>query len=229
MSGNAGPLEFRQRYASEIETIQTHLDGRQAQIHTALPGQIVSYNPTKMTASVQIGIQAMHEKIDGSIEAMTILPIQDVPVHFPGGGGHTLTFPVKAGDECLVIFAERNIDNWFQHGGTQQPGDYRMHDINDAFVMVGTRSQPKVPNNVSPTTVQLRSDDGHTVVQIDGANGALTLTAPNSATITCPTVTINGDLHVNGQVWAEFNSNPVSVQSHHHQGANAGNPPQVGT
>ena len=31
---------------------------------------------------------------------------------FPGGGGFALTFPVAAGDECLVVFASRCIDDY---------------------------------------------------------------------------------------------------------------------
>jgi hypothetical protein len=200
MSGNqtAGPLEWRQRYADDIETIQTHLDGRQAQIHTAMPGKIVSYDPAKMTVSVQVAIQAVHQQIDGTNAAVTIHPIADVPVHFPGGGGHTMTFPIKPDDECLVIFSERNIDAWHQHGGVQLPIDYRMHDINDCFVLVGTRSQPRTLSNVSPNTVQLRSDDGTSYIEINGAAGGvtihckdITLTASGSVTIKSPKVDIN--------------------------------------
>lgn len=188
MSATAGPLEFRQRYADNIEAVQTHLDGRQAQIHTALPGHIVSYDPAKMTVSVQIGLQAIHQQIDGTIKPVTIQPITDVPVMFPTGGGHTMTFPIAPGDECLLIFTERNIDNWYQRGGVQQPNDYRMHDISDAMCFVGIRSQPNVLGaggpavgpSASATTVQLRSDDGKNYVEIDGHNGVINVKANNN-------------------------------------------------
>jgi hypothetical protein len=194
MSGTnqtAGPLEWRQRHADDVETIESHLDGRQAQIHTAMPGSIVSYDATTMTATVQPALQVFQTQVDGTIQQVNIAPIADVPVHFPGGGGHLMTFPVQAGDECLIVFSERSIDNWFQHGGQQQPSDWRMHDINDAVVHVGTRSQPNVPGNVDGNAVQLRSDDGNTVLSLDGKaktvtlnTDKVTLTAQSSITLT---------------------------------------------
>jgi hypothetical protein len=132
MSGKLGPLEWRQHQTDDFEAAQTHADARQAQIHTSMPGKIVSFDPKTMTAVVQPALQSMQKQNDGSAKPVDIHPIADVPVHFPGGGGHAMTFPVKVGDECMIQFAERSIDNWHQHGGTQQPSDYRMHDINDA-------------------------------------------------------------------------------------------------
>jgi hypothetical protein len=230
MSDKAGPLEFRQRHADNIETIQTHLDGRQMQIHTAIPGHIVSYNPVTMTASVQIGIQAMHEQIDGTIQAVTIMPVADVPVHFPAGGGHTMTFPVRPGDECLVIFSERNIDNWFARGGVQQPGDYRMHDLNDCFVLVGTRSQPNVLSNVSNDTVQLRSDDGNTFVEVDGVGGNLRMKCQNEITLDAPTVHVTGQINCDSEVIAQANTAGFVTLSKHERHTTPGsNGPQPGT
>lgn len=195
---NVAPIEWRQRYADDIETMETHLDGRQAQIHTMLPGRIVSYDPSKMTASVQIAVQGVHQQLDGTKQAVTIQPVSDVPVHFPGGGGHTMTFPIKKDDECMVVFASRNIDAWHQQGGIQQPPDFRMHDINDCFVLVGTRSQPRVLPNVNPNAVQLRSDNGAVYIEMNGSSGAvaikcqtLTVNASTSITMTSPKIDLN--------------------------------------
>jgi hypothetical protein len=171
---------MRQQHTDPVELMQTTLDGRQAQIHTAMPGQIVSFDPKTMTATVQPALQfVLRQPEDGTQTPTTIKPVQDVPVHFPGGGGHLMTFPIKPGDDCLLIFAERQIDNWFESGGVRRINDWRMHDISDAIALVGVRSKPAVPSNVSTSTVQLRSDDGVTVVEIDGANQAVKVTASN--------------------------------------------------
>jgi hypothetical protein len=176
-------LDNRERRADPLEAIQSGLDGRQAQIHTGMPGQIVKYDAAKMTATVQLAIQAVQTQKDGTRKNISIAPIQDVPVMFPGGGSHTFTFPIAAGDECWVAFSERNIDAWFQHGGPKPPPDWRMHDINDAVCFVGLRNQSRVLGAdgkapvASKDTTTLRSDDGKTVVQIDGPNNAITLYA----------------------------------------------------
>jgi len=246
-------LDPRQIHADDLEVSHTEHDGRQAQIHTSMPGKIVSYDAAKMTATVQPCLQGFRTMMDGSRQPVTISPIQDVPVHFPGGGGHIFTFPVKGGDECLIVFSERSIDNWHQHGGVQQPSDWRMHDINDAFVMVGTRSQPGVPPGVDPDTVQMRSDDKKTIVQIDGKNKAITLYADGGhetvvfvdgvggqVTINAPMgMKINAPyLHVTGAVIGGFGGgDQVGLQSHSHmQGSDSRgdgevpvNPPTPGT
>lgn len=193
-----------------------------------MPGKIVSFNPSTMTAVVQPAIQAMHKQDDGSIKPVDIHPIADVPVHFPGGGGHALTFPVRAGDECMIVFQERSIDNWFQHGGTQQPSDYRMHDINDAIVHVGLRSQPHVLSGFSAGTTQLRSDDGNTVVDLNGAGGqvtirttgAITIKTAGETTIDCPKLTVTGNIECKGEVTAQHGGPFVTLSKHVHPAIN---------
>jgi hypothetical protein len=82
-------------------------------------------------------------------------------------------FPVKEGDECLVIFADRCIDFWWQSGGIQEPVDGRMHDLSDAFCIVGPQSQAKKISGISTSAVELRSDDGQTKLSLNPASGAI--------------------------------------------------------
>ena len=236
----AGPLDWRQRHANDVEVMETHLDGRQAQIHTAMPGTIVSYDPATMTVVVQPSIQGMHQKLDGKVEPVTISTIGDVPVHFPSGGGHTMTFPISPGDECLIMFSERNIDNWFQHGGVQQPRDYRMHDMNDAFVLVGLKSQPNSLSGASTNAVQLRSNDGSTVISLDGGAGSVEITTGDTSMtmqkggqvkIDCITLTVTGEIRCFSEVTAQSNTGGFVTLSKHtnHQGGGQNNPPKPGT
>ncbi|WP_284703877.1 Gp138 family membrane-puncturing spike protein, partial [Escherichia coli] len=83
------------------------------------------------------------------------------------------TFPVKEGDECLVIFADRCIDFWWQSGGVQEPVDGRMHDLSDAFCIVGPQSQAKKISGISASAVELRSDDGSAKLSLNPASGAI--------------------------------------------------------
>jgi hypothetical protein len=179
-----------------------------------MPGRIVSYDPTTMTATVQPSIQAMRKSIEGKIEPMDITAIRDVPVHFPGGGGHIMTFPVKEGDECMISFQERSIDNWHQHGGSQQPSDYRKHDINDAIVHVGLRSQPQVPAGVSNDAVQLRSDDGMTSISLNGKSGGVTVKTGGVVTIECSKLVVTGPIECKAEVTAKHGGPFVTLSQH---------------
>lgn len=165
-----------------------------AQMWTALPGIVVSFNPAKCTAVIQPAIGGVQSGPDGTLQPTTLPMITDVPVVFQRGGGALLTFPVQAGDEALLIFSSRPIDAWFQSGGVQRPASARMHDLADAFALVGPLAAPSVPGGISATSTQLRSYDGSTVVDLNANTQAVSITAPGGLTINAPVVTLNAAL-----------------------------------
>lgn len=188
--------------------------GFQAGLWTAIPAVIKSFDPVKMSASAQPTIQAKIVDALGAARWVSLPLLVDCPVVFPGGGGFTLTFPLVDGDECLVVFASRCIDAWWQSGGVQVQSDTRLHDLSDGFVLAGVRSQPRVLTpSVVTTGIELRNDDQTAYIRIDDAetitvqtSGNITASADGDAyveaggdvVITAPTITLNGNLHVNG-------------------------------
>ena len=223
-------VDPRERTSDMNELVQTHADARQAALHTAMPATIVSFDPHTMTAKVRPSISAFHIQPDGSRKEMQITQLEDVPVHFPGGGGHSLTFPVKPGDECQLLFQERSIDNWHQLGGTRLPNDWRMHDINDAICQVGVRSQPNTlaqkGGAVATDGVQLRSDDGKRYITIKDAGEEVDIVIPqvsiqakdNNVTVTAPGVMrfVTPRLEVTGEVVAQCDGGSVALSTHTH-------------
>ena len=164
--------------------------GMQSEIWTSMPGIIEAYNPANMTATVQPALQFRRRTMQGDYKWETLALLIYCPVLFPNGGGYSLTFPITKGDECKVFFAMRCVDNWWSHGGVQRQAELRMHNASDGFVMVGPRSVPRVLSPAPSTaSVQLRSDDGHTVIEITstGINfqtqGALSINATGQITI----------------------------------------------
>jgi hypothetical protein len=148
-------------------------DGHQARIWTAMPAIIQSIDLTKNTCVCQIAIQGRYEDQDGNLNWVNIGLLQDVPIVFPSAGGMSLTFPIAAGDEVLVVFASRCIDSWWQNGGFEnKPIEYRMHDLSDGFAIPGPKSVPKAINGISTTDVQLRNLTGTTFLSI-GADGKI--------------------------------------------------------
>ncbi|MDR0579543.1 MAG: hypothetical protein LBG21_02960 [Campylobacteraceae bacterium] len=59
--------------------------------------------------------------------------LTQVPIFNMQGGSSYEAFPIQKGDYVLVIFADKNTDNWTlgQDGKTQR--EFRFHDINDGF------------------------------------------------------------------------------------------------
>ncbi|WP_288076956.1 Gp138 family membrane-puncturing spike protein [Pseudomonas sp.] len=217
-------MDQRERHNDSLAALKIAQRGHQAGIWTAIPGIIDSFDPGTMTATVQPAIQMTVRDEQGRTTPGNRPLLLDCPVQFPAGGGCTLTFPVKPGDECLVVFASRCIDAWWQSGGVQGQAEPRMHSISDGFVLLGFRSQPRIIPSVSTSAAQLRSDDGQAFVEINPSSHAINATTPGPLTLTAPTVTINGNLQLNGQMTAtgDVKAGAISLDNHTHPDAQGG-------
>jgi hypothetical protein len=158
-------------------------------LRAATVGRVVSFDAAKQTCVVQPLIQELvllpppsnpqnpSPGVTQNIPTpVTIAPIQDVPIFMLRVPGWSITLPVTAGAECLLIHPDNCIDAWWQNSGIQPPVDRRRHDLSDAIAFFGPWSQPKVLSNYSVDSMQLRSDDRS--VLIDLADGQVTVTAP---------------------------------------------------
>lgn len=54
------------------------------------------------------------------------------------------TFPINKGDECLLLFSDREIESWFINGNTNPAKHSRMHDETDCIAVFGLRSLPNM-------------------------------------------------------------------------------------
>lgn len=195
----ARPIEDREVYDSILK-------GAKQSIRVSMPGIIKSFDPETVTCVVEVSIyipkpeSAEGKSIDRLGQDNVFYPlILDAPVIFPRGGGCTLTFPIKEGDECLVVFADRCIDFWWQSGGVQNGSRGRMHDYSDAFVIPGPQSQAKKISGISTTAAQLRTDDGSAFIEL-AAGGDITATTTGNATINAPEIILNGNVTINGNL-----------------------------
>lgn len=179
------------------------MEGQQAGMWTALPAIINGFDPVAMTVSCTPSIQGIITDRDGVMSHVTITQLVDVPVVFPRGGGFSLTFPITSGDECLVVFSSRCIDGWWQSGQIAPQTDRRMHDLSDGFALVGPYSQVKRISNVSTGSVQLRSDDGNTYVEVTH-DGILNIVAPVKVTLAVPVVDVTETLTVGNGATGTF-------------------------
>lgn len=186
------------------------LDGRQAGIWTAFPAIVESVDLARMVCSVQPAIQGTIEDENGNTTMVNLPTLINVPIVFPGANGFTITFPLAAGDEVLIVIASRCIDAWWQLGGVQVPMEARMHDLSDGYAIPGPKSQPNVISGISSTGLQVRNDAGTTYIEI-AANGKIKLVSPAGVEIT-------GNLLVSGEVTA----GTIPLKTHKHTGVTAG-------
>lgn len=184
-------------------------------MRVSMPGIIESFDPEAVTCVVRPAIMGAVQDAVGNHTSKELPLLLDVPVIFPRGGGCTITFPIKPGDECLVVFSDRCIDFWWQSGGVQEAVDPRQHDLSDAFVFVGPQSQAEKISNISTDAVQIRTDDGASFIE---------LSQGGAVTITSQTVTINGNVQVNGSVKSTGDqvAGGISQTGHTHGGVESG-------
>lgn len=207
----------QERTEDESEALRLALLGWQSEMWTALPGILQSFDAETMTAVVAPAMRGKWRNKDGSFQDVAIPSCLDVPVQFPGGGGYTLTFPMAAGDEGLLVFSSRCIDSWWQNGGLQNNlAELRMHDLSDGFFIPGFRSKPRVLSNISANSTQLRADDGSAYVDVAAAQ--ITLKHPTKVVVDTP------ELHCTGKITAdgEISSGTHTLTQHKHGGVAVG-------
>ena len=186
-------VSIGERIGDESEQQKRSLENTLANARMAMPGGIVDFDSEKQTATVQPSIK---ERINGEWEQLPQL--LDVPVVFPRAGGYCLTFPVKEGDACLIIFSDMCIDSWWQSGGIQTQLEMRRHDLSDAIAILGITSVPKAVKNYSEISVQLRNEEQDSYFEITNENainikssGAIYIESKDSITMQAPVININ--------------------------------------
>lgn len=146
-------------------------------MHCVKIGQIVSFDKTDQTATVQV-LHRMDENYNTDLDETIEYPLlQKVPVVVLQGGGASITFPIKAGDQCLLLFCDYMIDNWWISGDVGASDFPRRHDISDAIAIVGLNALPKALKDYSDY-LHLKYNENSDIVigeQIDVNNETINL------------------------------------------------------
>lgn len=155
-------------------------------------GQIQIPNYTNQTAVVSISYKKTYfepNPITGvyTNKLVDYPLLADCPVICLGGGNGALTFPYVKGDDCLVFFNDRDLDNWFQGSTTSGVASPRMHSISDAVVIVGLR----------PLGRSLADYDAARVVLKNGPNARMAVAATRPAMEYTPS---GGEVSVSAKV-----------------------------
>lgn len=193
------------------ESLRLAIEGAQSQVWTAIPGLVTSADLAAQTVSVQPSIMgSVTDRVGNKVNQPLPLLI-NVPIVWPRGGGFALTFPVKAGDEVLVVFASRCIDSWWQSGGIGVPIESRMHDLSDGFAILAPTSQPKKLPFVSSSNAQLRTESGSTYVEVT-PDGKVQIVAASEIALTAPAIKLNGAVTQVGGV--SIDGKPFGTHQH---------------
>lgn len=135
-------------------------------------GRIISFDPATQKAKVEIQmqrvvynqVQAAEGKLQYVPTTVTYPVLGDVPVFIPSGGTATMTFPFAAGDPCLVLFNDRDIDLWYVGGSISPPNSGRLHSLSDGLAIVGFRPAARAVSDYSTTDWVIKNLGGKIAV-----------------------------------------------------------------
>lgn len=214
-------LSFNELAPDQLSIVRDAIRAELANLWTALPCEIDSYDSEAVTVNVQPLIKIPVMTNSGEIKTVELPVIEDVPVMFPCAGGFTITHPIKKGDECLVSFADRNIDLWWQSGGIQNPFDMRKHDLSDGFAFFRPQSQTKKISDISTDNLEIRNDENSCKIQI--TSGGEIHFRGSKAVFHCD-VEMNKSLTVTGIIksLSDVFAKAISLFSHKHGGVKSG-------
>jgi hypothetical protein len=181
-------------------------------LHCVKIGEIVEFNKENQTAKVRV-LHIIDENYNTRQEKQIEYPILgDVPVVIMGGGGTYISHPIAAGDQCLLLFCDYMIDNWWVTGEAQPSIVPRKHDISDAIAIVGLNATPKAIQDYSDYLRLQYSSESSIVIgeQIDVNNETINL---NGNTTNSGTMEVVGDVAMDANATVANDLTAVSLNA----------------
>ena len=141
-------------------------------LNTQSIGVIEDFNPSDQTCTVKIAYDKSVAKRqrDGTYktEAEPYPLLLDVPLLNLYGGSAGITLPVQKGDHCIVLYNDRDFDNWWAGETSGEVNSSRVHSFSDAIAIVGVRNSVKSLSSYS--TENLVIFNGENKVTVSGSD-----------------------------------------------------------
>lgn len=198
-----------QDFTKQIEkTVETLIN----EIHTALPGEIVSFDTSKGTAI----IQPVGKFITSDGKVLDYPRITEVPLVFPycHQTGVGIALPVKKGDSCIIIISEVELDEW--RSGGKSEGSLRF-DLTSAVAIPGllkTGGQlfSKAVNNNAVVIGSSGASVSVSNKRVDMDVKGTTFSVSESG------ITVGGNLTVKGNITSteDVKAGEISLKQHTH-------------
>lgn len=142
---------------SMLALIRAIIRAELADVHTMIPGRVVSYDGDTQRASVQPLLKAPRSTEDGARALETLPIVPDVPVAFIGAGSWSITFPVSVGDTGMIMFAEAALERWKGGDGDREvdPADDTRFGLDGAVFVPGLRAAPLPAAQAAPAAAMV--------------------------------------------------------------------------
>lgn len=149
-------------------------------LRCCIPGVIQQYDPKTNTASIQPAIREEIVNEDNTVQYMNLPILVNVPIIFPSCSIGSIKLLLKQGDECLVLFSDLSIDNFWKYANVQNPIEVRRHDLSDGIAIPCVLSQPNT-KSFSGTGIEIecgssKIEIGKDEITFKNGYGSVTLT-----------------------------------------------------
>lgn len=104
---------------------------------------IQNFNPANQTVQATVNYTQTRYVLQAGQYVATQVNyplVVDCPVVVMGGGSGYVSFPIASGDQALIIFNDRDMDNWWAGSQNGPVNSNRMHSFADCIAIVGLHS-----------------------------------------------------------------------------------------
>lgn len=136
------------------ETLNLQQNAIMARLNCHNIGRILEFDPTTQLCTVEL----MQIKQFGD-QAYTPAPITQVPLIMLGAGNAHITMPNPVGTTCLLLFLDRNMDNFMETGEQYMPDTARMHDFTDCVALTTFKTLVNPIQNYDEQAISLLNED----------------------------------------------------------------------
>lgn len=220
-----------------------------AEMHFCRPGIIESFDGTLAEVTPAIMRKVYEDNVPKYVKLPLIVRVP-IAVPFSSTAGLLLTVPIRTGDQCLLLFADRELDNFIEKGEVVPPETVgannkyslpRMHDLSDAVCLPGITLVTNAVPNWNNENIELRDRSRAKYVSVgasgveysDGIatttmrNGRVQTYAPNGFYVDAPNVFINdstGNASITGTWRAQELQTTAgfNANTHRHSGVQSG-------
>lgn len=187
-------------------------------------------NPGDLSSVGFVDVTPLVNQLDAAGNPTPHATIFNVPYFRFQGGKNAIIIDPEKGDIGIACFASRDITKVKSTKGQANPGSFRQYSFSDAlyiggvlnaapeqyvqFSTAGIRVHSPVKIKLDAPTVELVADSVTIACQ------TFAMSATGSATITTPTLTVNGSIAATGDVTGQG----TSLHGHRHTSTPPGNP-----
>ena len=149
------------------EVVRAAIESYLMETHTSIPAIVETVN-NDSTVNATVAVQ----RVLVSDEKVTVPTLAKVPVSYFGNSDFEITFPLKKGDEGVILFSERDISRFIKNGGISSPTVLRMHEYSDAVFIPSSLSNGK-RTSVSGGGIKISDKQNGFNIEISSGNGVV--------------------------------------------------------